>query len=489
MPRKTAAPKEPASLPDVTIPPSEAPANQRSAYWLALIDDPAEFRRAVASEDFFPMLREFPEAFWGGRLSLYLYRLPDSEGMMVKNAEGEKKYIKVLRFPIDEEWVSQRYGGGKYMLYLKLDSKESLRQHTFPVDGPPKVQPGQTVEIEGKHVSVGSATQSAPAEDRTDIAKVIDASSKANESAMGILAHASETAIDMVKAQSVTASAPQKDPLDTALRLIEILRPANQADPTTLALTMMERFESIIAKRNPAPEPERPETPVNESLDLIEKLTGRSVSELMQKGSKVADPTPSWVPLALTAVERLFQVAPQLMREARETRDLEFQRAVWLRANPQPGAAVPPNLLPERTAPPNPTPGPTLAHNQAAPANGNNPLTGDPGQAIGVMVNMICDAFDKDPRSPSGFRTAAAIDFHFCDVIESMGIEAVFAVPEEIDKFVEGHPALAQRSKDARWAQFQTDFLDYTMDRWGDADDEEERGNETPINREKPPAA
>jgi hypothetical protein len=97
------------------------------------------------------------------------------------------------------------------------------------------------------------------------------------------------------------------------------------------------------------------------------------------------------------------------------------------------------------------------------------------------MIQMICGGFDKDSRS--GFETAAAISYHFADVIESMGIEKTFSNPDEVKKFVAGVPVLAQRSLDARWKAFEHDFLEYTMDRWGD--DEPNPAE----NSDRPPAA
>jgi hypothetical protein len=479
MPRKSAAQRVeqmPASIPEVLVSPSKAEPHQRDAYWLELIDNPEEFRKAIATEDFFPLLKELPEALWGSRLSIYLYRLPDEDGMQVKNPEGTRKYIKpVIRTPIDEDWIASRHGGGKYLLYLKLDNKESLRQSTVVIDGPPKLAPGQTVEIDGKNVPVGSVAQpSTQTEERSDIAKVIDANSRANESSMGLVTHAAEAAIDLVKAQAATSNTQQKDPMDLALRIVEVMRTAQPAQPaqdaTLTALTLLEKIEAIIAKRMP-PEREEKESNLNESIELVQTLTGQPISQLMKTGARVAaaDPTPSWVPLALTAVERLFQVAPQLMHQAAENRRLEFERAVYLRNNPQ--GAVPQHLLASPPAPATVPPGPTIVPNVGAqPA-----AQVDPGQVINAIVNMIAQGFDKDPRG--GYECASAIAFHFAPVIESMGIQKTFADPEEVDKFVVGIPALAQRSQDARWPGFRNDFLEYTIDRWGEEDGEED---ETP---------
>src|SRR5271154_1535163 len=83
-------------LPEVLVSPSKAEPHQRDAYWLDLLQDPDKFKDAVQTEEPWPMLKSFPESLWGDRLSMFLYRLPDDEGVMLKNAEGQAKYIKPI---------------------------------------------------------------------------------------------------------------------------------------------------------------------------------------------------------------------------------------------------------------------------------------------------------------------------------------------------------------------------------------------------------
>ena len=212
MPRKSAAARqpepEPASLPEVLIPPSQAKDSQREAYWIELLDNPEELRKAVGTTEFFPLLREFPASLWGSRLSIYVYRLPDDDGVMIKNPTGQKKYIQARDVSAHRRRMArEQTRGGKYLLYLKLDSKETLREETVRIDGPPKVHSGQTVEMDGKPVPIGAAAfrnRRFPLRRR----RMIAASSKASESAMGILAHANKTAIDMVKNQAAQPTHP-----------------------------------------------------------------------------------------------------------------------------------------------------------------------------------------------------------------------------------------------------------------------------------------
>jgi hypothetical protein len=454
---------EPASLPEVLVSPSQAKPNERDAYWLQLIQDPAQFKAAIATEDFWPMLRKFPESLWtDGRLSLYLYRRPDDEGLMIKNPEGAKKYSKVLHEPIDEEYISRNHGGGKYTLYLKLDSDTTLRECTFMIDGVPKAKAGQIVEIAGKPVQVaGAPTPASPDENSSALSKVIDANSRANESGMTILAHASKTAIDMVKEQATTNNAPQ-DPFAMAVKLVELMRqPAPAADPV-----QQELMKQIIAKAFAEPkateEREEKPTPIQQTLDAVKELTGgMSLPELMKPASRAAaaDPVAGWAPIVSAvsvALGNILEKAPLIMQQRNEGLRLEIQ----LRSM-QTGQPVPQQLL---AAPAKPQPGP-----QAVP---NPPSAQDPGQIITLMVQRICNGFDR--HRDSGEDVAAALAVEFGEAIESMGLEKTLSSSPDMQAFIAGVPALAQRTQDARWPEFYADFMGYTQDRWGVPDDGKE---------------
>ena len=100
MPRKpkTPTPADP-SLPDTLIPPGEAADSQKSAYWIELLGDVEQLKKATETTDFFELMHEFPPAVWD-RLTIYLYRLPDDGGMLIKNSDDKPHYIKVLRQPL-----------------------------------------------------------------------------------------------------------------------------------------------------------------------------------------------------------------------------------------------------------------------------------------------------------------------------------------------------------------------------------------------------
>jgi hypothetical protein len=488
MPRKSTSPtKEPASLPEVLIPPSQANAAEREAYWLNLLAEPENLKNAVQTEDFWPMIQNFPEALWtGGRLSMYLYRREDDSGVSIRNAEGKKKYIKIFHGPIDEEFVTRNYGGGKFTIYLKLDNKLTLTEYTFYTDGVPKAQPGQVVELSGKEVSLSGAPATPP-ESGDAVSKVIDASAKANESAMGILAHASETAIDMVKAQAVTAATPPKDnTLETIRTVVEILKPQAPAGNSMKdALEIVDRLDAMAARRNPAPV-EPPETPIEKTLDAVEKLTGGiSLSELLDKRRPAAatDSTPSWVSVALGAAGKLIEVIPSVMAERTKQLALEVQ----LR---QMGVAPPPANQPRLPANV-PTAPATVIPITTQPANGaqTQPIL-DKNQVVRIIVTRLCAGFDR--HRDTGGDVAVAINVDLGEQIEAMGLEKALTDTGEMTGNLIQMPDLAgmlgQRSQDARWKPYESDFLAEMQDRWAMPESDEERG-EVSTKKEPQPAA
>lgn len=460
--RQTEASPDP-SLPAVLIPPSQAKAEQKEAYWIQLLDNPEELRKAVGTSEFFPLLREFPQTLWGDRLSIYVYRMPDDEGLMVKNPVGAKKYIKpIMRQPIDEDWLANRHGGGKYLLYLKLDDKDTLKETTVRIDGPPKVQPGQIVEMEGKVVPVGAAAAPAPAADaRSDVATIIDANSKAEEKRMEMVLQTNKATIDMVKEQA--AGNTQRDPITIAIELVKLIQPQPQKDPALTALEMMDKMESIIARRNPQhTEPaDSEDPPIDKAIALLERTTGKNFSDLMRgSGSRPAaaqQDSWGWVAPVVGAAKDFISQLPAILEQTRRARAEEFSRQVWLRTA-QPGQTPPAELLASNAPPPASRP-------SAVPSAPVVPSTADPMQLATVIVEMVCHGFDQNPLD--GQETAAAIAFVLGKQIEATGLAASLADAENLQRLIAGTPELEQRSKDVRWAEFQQEFVGYMTDRFG----------------------
>ena len=472
------------ALPPVLISPSQAKENERDAYWLNLASDSDQFSEAIKTEDFWRLLAILPDALWGETLRLYLYRKPADDGVMVKNAPGEWNYLRIFYKPVDQNWIAENCGGGKYefrLNWVKGKENNTIRRFTFPIDGPPKVQPGQSVEIDGKVVPLKTAsTESAATDSHSDVAKVIEASADANRQNMEILAEGSKAAIDLVKSQ---AQPHDNSLLEKILPVLleRIMQPPPPPPPVADPIDSFIKLQTLISKQNPEPREEK-DTPIEETMGIIKSLTGAdSLVELLKPAAKAAaaDPTPTWVPIALGVADRFFQVAPQLWHQSIQARDLEFRRAVWLRTA-QPGTPPPRELLAANSPPPPPTqtqsapPPPQAPATQVAAASGPDPI-----QLANAIMEFICHSFDKNPKM--GYQAAAALHALYGDHIEALGLDKYLADEAALTEYVKGVPQLAQRSQDARWAKFQSDFLDYTEELWGepneDADEEPRKPN------------
>ena len=458
--------QESASLPEVLIPPGDAKENEKAAYWIDLLGNVDQLKAATETTDFFILMQEFPAAVWD-RLTIYLYRLPDDNGILLKNADDKPHYIKVLRQPLTEEFVAKNWGGGKYQAYLKIDNKEVLRKHTFRIDGEPKLQPGQRIEIEGKSVPIGSAVAAPPAP-QSDIANVIEATSAANKQNMEILAEGSKAAIQLVRDQVAAAAKPDAsseimDKFLTAMIERVMTPPPTPADP----IDTFVKLQSLM--KNPATEPvEQKDPPLTEAMELMEKMSGKPFFELIRGKSNPAAPDSPWAPFAPVALQFVTSL-PNLMSEFRQTRaleqharDLEFRRAVWMRT------ARPGETPTARTARPEsraPTESPASPARRATPTPTQPGTAPDPTQLTNAIIQTICHGFDTDPTM--GGETAATIALLYGKQIEALGLEKFLANEQTLTEYVQGIPALAQRSQFATWPQFQDDFLEYCEQRWG----------------------
>jgi hypothetical protein len=483
MPRRAAQRKpetQAAELPEVLVAPSAAADKDREAYWINLLANVDELKAATETTDFFVLCQEFPPAAWD-RLTIYLYRLTDDAGMLIKNSDDKPHYIKVLRQPLTEEFVMKNWGGGKYQALLKIDNKEVLRKHTFRIDGDPKVLPGQRVEVDGKAVPLTGAPAAAPVDSRSDVGHVIEAFADASKQNSELLMEGSKAAIQIVRDTAAqNAKTETTSPLNTVegiVAIAKLFQPPPAADP-------IDTFIKLQTLMHPAPvEKEEKDTPIEETLGAIEKLTGgRSLIDLLKPAAKAAAEENPWAPFAGVA-QSFVASLPSLMAEFRQTRliemrnrDLQWRRDLWAR-NAKQGEQPPPDLMGEQVALP-PAPPPARPQPVNAPAS---PSAADPNALINAVVGLICQGFDNSPYM--GEQTAGAIDLLYGRALEHLGVTAILANEAELDKYIAGVPALAQRSQFATWKTFKGDFLRYTVERWAEepADDDEKAAGPQPV--------
>ena len=442
--------------PDNLQPPSQVRPEHKEQYWTAILESIDLLRAACATEEFFPLLKEIPKALWERRFFVYLYR----QWPKVKNADKDK-YIDKYPRPIDEGEVKEEHGGGTYLAYLNLDGKEQLKQITFAIDGPPKFKPGQVLVDNAGNPLPPVVAQ--PTTEQSDLARVIETTSAASKLGMEMLTHASKSSIDMVTERAAAAtSTVQVNPVDQIVQLATALKALMPA-PAPADPAMAEVMKQIVQRafREPAENPE-PQTPISETLATVRELK-EVLPDLLGKATKAAaDSTPPWVAPLLQIGQTLIQQFPAIMAQAAKNRALEFERMMFLR-NAKPNEPIPEKLL--TAAEPAPPAQPTIQHLA-------QPQPTDPQSVVTGIIQMICHGFDRDPRQ--GYETAAAIAYAYSDPIESLGFSKTLGSAAEVDKFVAGLPELQRRSQDARWPMFREDFLNYTTDRWGEDEDEDE---------------
>ena len=482
MSRKSVQTKDSASLPEVLISPGEAAPNEKDAYWIQLASNWEEFSQAIKTTEWDSLIASLPEALWGDTLRLYLYRKPDDQGVMVKNPPGDWKYLQVFYKPVEPQFIQDHWGGGKYewrLNWIRDKENRTIKRNTFDIWGDPKLKPGQTVEVDGKPVPIGATAPAAPSTESTDTTRVIDALSGANKLGMETLAHASETAIDMVKAQAATAAVPQKDPLELAIRLMEVMRPKEAAAPAKSsmveALEIVDKLDAMAARRNPPPPPEKEEkeTPLEQTLAAVETMPGGvGLPELLNRHNKnaaadPASPLTAAIEAGVRLIGNLIDKYPIIQQQQNQRLMLELE----IRRNG--GQPVQTVMQPLTTGAPA---GPTIVTRAGmvqqppnippiAPPVAPPPQEPEPGQ---VLVDFIVNGFKRAPIGTWGRETATALDFHHGELLEAMNIAGDLGDPAKVDAFVEATPALKQlRDSDARWHAFKADFLSYTMERWG----------------------
>lgn len=454
------------------ISPLEVSAADRDAYWNGLFEDPDQLRAATSTTEFFPLLHAIPLALWEKRLMVYIYRTAPK----VKNQAGERAFIEKIAHAFDEEYVKANHGGGSYICYLNLDRETQLKQCTFSIDGPPKFLPGQTlVDSQGNPIAPAVPP---PAETKSELSQAIAATADANKIGLELIAKGSESAIEMQ--QRVFEKAAGLSGNNGNDKLLELLiahvfdKP--KEDPTVTALTLMDKLESIIARRMPAEPPAEKETPLSETLEVVSQLTGgQSLPDLIaKKNSRAGD---DWVSLAIGAAAKLIENGPTMLQQIFQNQERQFQRQLALaqfragHPSPQPGAPIVPAAMP---GPPTIPVVPARVHEAppapfvpAAPVPGNGaeviPMSADIGTQIMLMVRMVREKF---AAGYSGSAVAQALDVMFPDLFDS--IAPTVLNEQEMDKFIASMPDLQSLTSEGEWPEFRADFVQFVRDEYAD---------------------
>jgi hypothetical protein len=463
------------------VSPLAVPESQRESYWNGLLADVDQLRAAIATVEFFALLRAMPPALWEKRCLVYLYRTAPK----VRNQSGEKSYIDKIARPFDEDFIKENHGGGSYLCYLNLDRETQLKQISFAIDGPPKMLPGQVlVDAAGNTIPVAPT----PAQtERSQMAEAISATQDAQRASVKILEDSSAAALEMQSKVYEKSLGVLGGAGNTESKLLEKLvdralaPPTAAADPLTMALTLMEKLDGIIARRNPQPEAREPASAgaLTEQLGLVETITGRSIQDILAPGKSSAN---DWINTAIAAGVKLIETMPTLMSQFMTNQERQFQRQMEfarMRAG-QPGATPMPELPATfatqpgaRVAPPPATAftGQTIPF----PANGAASTTTeppviidtdvpmDPTQAVPIMAKLIQTKFQQ---GYSGEAVAQTLDVMFAGLLEQ--IAPVVLDENELRKFLTSIPDLLPLLGDKEWPEFQAGFVEFVRDEYAE---------------------
>jgi hypothetical protein len=472
MPRARTAQK-PAATEEVPQPilvgPSDVPKDEKSVYWLNLIQDLTAFRDAVKTEPFFDLLPQLPEALWEKHLMGYLYRLDPA----VRNAKGQDSYIGRFTFPIDEEYVKEKHGGGKYLIYLKC-GKESIKEKIFSIDGPPKFIQGQTlVDSTGQPISATPAPTPTATNGRSEVAQVLEAASAASKVQAEIMSSGMESALALqtkLTERSLGLNEPQQSTTESKImdRVLDRAFTPPQMDPMVLEL-FRAGIEALKAKNNPEPVLAREDSSVN-TIESLKDLFGvENIGELGKRlWGKAPEIESPW--LAEVAKSVLTQL-PSILDRWAAIQQQNFERMLIMSGRAQPGAGpartlaatnVQPPQPPSRFAPyGQPTATSPINTSQEVPRNGHDSQIADIQSMVPVLIEKICNGFD---RQFEGALVAASLDLDYPTMLPTLA--GLLTNPEALKQFIQTVPQLAERSKDPEWPIFQEEFLGYVTDQY-----------------------
>jgi hypothetical protein len=383
-------------------------------------------------------------------LLVYLYRLEPR----VYNKQGDPSYQAKYSLPITLEQVQEDFGGGRYEIYLKRGRRTIAGKYIFSVSGQPKYKEGQT-DATGKPVA-GAA--SAPSESRggSELAEALKALVPLLKNDNGS-ARAAEASVDVMKTGMNAALEMQRDaagaPNEIMKTLIErALAPAQAPD----ALALLEKIITISSKLQPQPV-QNPSSldSLDSQMGLVEKLTGKSFSELLTPAGHAPKVDP-WAAM----VGALVSVAPGLLREFRQ---MQYERMQWhahlasrgIVLNPPGPQLVPP-------PPPNNQPNPAEVPPPPNPAQPAEPADQAAQQATQeqVITGVVNDIVKYFRGGWDGYACASAIAVNYAEYLPYLA--PVLSDRAQVDAFIAQTPALAALAAEPADPEREnwTDFVD-----------------------------
>jgi hypothetical protein len=382
-------------------------------------------------------------------LLIYLYRLEPK----VFNRPGEPAYLCKYQLPLTEEQVQEDWGGGRYEIYCKRGRRTIAGKNIFTIMGrPTKYKEGQTDATGKALTSSGGNGQPSGGNGSSDLAETLKALMPILKPEGG--AKAAEAAVEVVRtgytsvldAQQKAASAPNELLTKLAERA---LMPQQPQGPGTLEI--IDKLVSVAGKLNGGPR-ENPNTIENldNQLGLIQKLTGKTISDLLNAPEGKA---PKMDPLVQLGIS-IASILPGLLREFRQFKHEERQWQAYMASK---GLTPPPAVPPPPTADVQPPPAPPNLENPAAPPPGPMPTQEQ------MMQGLIAEIIGYFQQGWDGYACATSLAVHYGEALQMLA--PILSDRGEMDKLIQQIPALKALETEPRkegqpsWPEFVEEFF------------------------------
>jgi len=389
-------------------------------------------------------------------LLIYLYRLDPR----VFNKQGDPSYQAKYTLPLSIEQVQEDFGGGRYEIYLKRGRRTIAGKYTFSISGQPKYKEGQT-DATGKPLATPSAP--AAAESRgSDLSEALKAIVPLLKNDNG--QKAAEASIEVMKTGMTTALGMQRDAAGAPNELLTKLVDRALTQPQGPdALALLDKIISISKNLIPTPaqNPNNLEG-IDSQLGFVEKITGKSFSELLTPEGRAPKIDP-WVGV----LGALVQVIPSALREISQMQERRMQWQAHMASKGISLTAAP--NLPANGQPPEEIPPPA-------------PLTQPENQqpTIEQITAGMVDAIVRYRRGGwDGHACAAALAVNYAEVLPMLA--QMLSDREQVEAFIVQTPALnvlvneVMHPEVQSWSEFVDDFF-WTLN--PDQAPEDEEGHE-----------
>jgi hypothetical protein len=189
-------------------------------------------------------------------------------------------YICTLREPIDEEFVLQNFGSGRYLLIVKDAQRKLIRKHTFSVHNqrfPPRVDEAEVLRVPENDVffqvwaqkpNAGGARSEKEETKKEDIAGILRAHSEGSKLDPQVVSWLQDMANHRDDLAAKLAEASAKNPtadLANLITAVKLLMPAQAPPPSDKP----ELFAIIAAIRDMQPQPADPLAMLKSAKELF----------------------------------------------------------------------------------------------------------------------------------------------------------------------------------------------------------------------------